>query len=132
MWFQAWGAATGNSQVDTPSPADEATGQPSGGVDLSWADPNDPDFDDYEVYFGPTGSMVLVETGYGELSLTISDTLTLGQEYSWRIDGNDGVDVVTGSVWTFTVESLMPPSTNLSTIKRLVAISNNEVWYEDI
>ncbi len=133
-WFQAWGTAAGNSPVDTPSPADSATGQQSGSVDLSWADPNDPDFDDYEVYFGPTGSMVLVETGYGELSLTISDDMILGQEYSWRIDGNDGVDVVTGSVWTFTVEALDPPVMADTTINKgyLVVVSNNEVWYEDL
>lgn len=118
--------------VTNPNPADSATGQQSGSVDLSWADPNDPDFDDYEVYFGPTGSMVLVETGYGTMSLTISDDMILGQEYSWRIDGNDGVNVVTGSVWTFTIEAFLPPSTNLASIKRLIAASNNELWYEDI
>ncbi len=131
-WHQVWGTAAGNSPVDTPSPADSATGQQSGSVDLSWADPNDPDFDDYEVYFGPTGSMVLVETGYATMSLTISDDMILGQEYSWRIDGNDGVDVVTGSVWTFTVEGFLPPSTNLTDKKRLVVASFNQIWYEDI
>ena len=132
QWFQAWGTVAGFNPVDTPSPADEATGQQSGSVGLSWADPNDPDFDDYEVYFGPTGSMVLVETGYATKSLTIADDMILGQEYSWRIDGNDGVDVVTGSVWTFTVESFAPPSTNLSDIKRLIVASNDQLWYEDI
>ncbi len=132
LWYQVWEGAVGNDPVDTPSPADSATGQQSGSVDLSWADPNDPDFDDYEVYFGPTGSMVLVETGYATMSLTISDDMILGQEYSWRIDGNDGVDVVTGSVWTFTVEGFLPPSTNLTDKKRLVVASFNEIWYEDI
>ena len=119
--------------VTTPVPADSATGQQSGSVDLSWVDPNEPDFDDYEVYFGPTGSMVLVETGYGSKLLTISDDMILGQEYSWRIDGNDGVNVVTGSVWTFTIESFDPPTvTNLHNKRYLVAISNDEVWYEDL
>ncbi len=133
QWFQAWGTVAGNDPVDTPSPADTVTGQQSGSVDLSWADPNDPDFDDYEVYFGPTGSIVLVETGYGSKSLTISDDMILGQEYSWRIDGNDGENVVTGSVWTFTVEALDPPTaTNLRSKRYLVAISNDEVWYEDL
>lgn len=133
LWFQAWGSIAGNDPVDTPSPADSATGQQSGSVDLSWADPNEPDFDDYEVYFGPTGSMVLVETEYGDLSLTISNDMILGQEYSWRIDGNDGENVVTGSVWTFTIESFTPPSTNLLSSKnRVVVVSNNEVWYEDV
>lgn len=133
QWFQAWGTAAGNSPIDTPSPTDDATGQQSGSVDLSWADPNDPDFDDYEVWFGPTGSMILVETGYGELSLTIADDMILGQEYSWRVDGNDGEDVVTGSVWAFTIETFDPPTvTNLRNKRYLVVISNDEVWYEDL
>ena len=120
--------------VTTPAPTDEATGQQSGSVTLSWADPNEPDFDDYEVYFGPTGSMVLVETGYATKTLTISDDMILGQEYSWQIDGNDGANVVTGSVWTFTVESLDPPVMTASVVnkKYLIVVSNDEVWYEDI
>lgn len=132
MWFQVWGTAAGNSPVDTPSPTDEATGQQSGSVDLSWDDPNDPEFDDYDIYLGPTGSMVLVETGHATKSLTISDDMILGQEYSWRVDGNDGEDVIQGSVWTFTIESFAPPSTHLTNKKRLVVASFDQVWYEDI
>ena len=33
---------------------------------------------------------------------------------------------------TLGAEALMPPSTNLATIKRLVVASNDEIWYEDI
>jgi len=102
----------GANKVTTPSPADSATGQKSGGVDLSWVDPNDPDFDDYDVYFGPTGSMVLVETGYATKTLTITDDMILGQEYSWQ--------------------SFAPPSTNLADRKRLIVVSYDQVWYEDI
>ncbi len=133
LWYQVWEGSPPNDPVDTPSPADSATGQQSGSVDLSWADPNDPDFDDYEVYFGPTGTLVLVETGYGSLSLTITDDMILGQEYSWRIDGNDGVNVVTGTVWTFTIESFDPPTvTNLRNKRYLIVASNDEVWYENL
>lgn len=134
MWFQVWGSAAGNDPVDTPSPANSATGQQSGSVDLSWADPNDPDFDDYDVWFGPTDSMVLVEAGYDSLSLTIADDMILGQEYTWRIDGNDGEDVIAGTEWTFTVESFDPPVMAGTTvnIRYLIVVSNNKVWYEDI
>ncbi len=129
FWYQVWG--TGPSKASAPSPADEAADQQTGGVTLSWTDDNPGD--DYEVYFGLTGSMVLVQSEYGSTSLTISDTLTFEQEYSWRIDINIGAGIVIGDVWTFTIESFDPPTvTNLRNKRYLIAISNNEVWYEDL
>jgi len=127
-WFQAWG--TGDTKVDTPSPADAAVGQQTGGVDLSWNDDNPGD--SYDIYFGPTGSMVLIASGHGEVTYSYTAALTFEQEYSWKVDINIGGGVVTGDVWTFTVEGFLPPSTNLSSIKRLIVASNNELWYESV
>lgn len=131
-WFQCWGTeSSGPSAAHTPDPTDEVTGLDTAGVDLSWEDDNPGD--SYDIYFGPTGSMVLLESAWEDTSYSYSVSLIAGQEYSWRIDINiEGEDVTTGIVWTFTTESLMAPSTNLATIKRLIVASNDEIWYEDI
>lgn len=132
-WFQAWGTAGGGvSQANTPSPTDEAADLQSGSVDLSWVDDNDPAGDSYDINFGPTGSMILIESEHGSTSYSYTDDMILGQEYSWRIDINIGEEVVTGAIWTFTIESFAPPSQNMSTTARLIAVSNNELWYEDV
>jgi hypothetical protein len=130
-WFQAWGTESfGASIAHTPDPTNGESDLDTGGVDLSWVDDNPGD--SYDIYFGPTGSMVLLESAWGSTSYSYTPYLSAGQEYSWRIDINIGEEVVTGAVWTFTTESLIAPSTNLATIKRLIVASNDEIWYEDI
>lgn len=128
-WYQIWG--TGFSKASAPTPTDEAVNQQTGGVTLSWTDDNPGD--DYEVYFGPTGDMILIESEYGPTSLIITDVLVFEQEYSWRVDINIGAGIVTGDVWTFTIEAFTPPAvTNLRNKRYLIVVSNNEVWYEDL
>jgi len=127
-WFQMWG--TGPSKATNPSPSNGAVNQKTNGVELSWTDDNPGD--SYDIYFGPTGNMVLVESEYSETSYTYSGTLAYGQEYQWRIDINIGEETVVGDIWTFTVENFSPPSSDFPSNKRLIAVSNNQVWYEDI
>lgn len=119
---------TTTGKATTPSPADTATGQ-SLNVDLSWAN-GDPAADTFDVYFGPTGSMVLVSEGQAGL-IYDPGALAYGVEYSWRIDTTSILGTTEGDVWSFTSVVFAPPE-DIATNKRLVACANNKFWYEDI
>jgi hypothetical protein len=100
--------------------------------------------DVYDVYFGPTTTgPVLISLGQAALSLVIPYTLEYDTEYTWRVDVFDGVYVTTGDEWTFTTAAFAPPAASLHpvsglitgdngmvTIRRLVACSDNKVFYE--
>ncbi len=87
----------------------------------------------YNVYFGPTGSMVLVASGLADTEWDI-DTghLASNQEYSWRIDTVNEYGVLYGDVWTFTSMIFLPPVTTGTPIQRLVGAAANGIWYEDV
>ena len=102
----------------------------------------------YDVYFGKTGSMVLVSSDQSDLSFDLSDYLPLdyNQEYSWRIDVTNEYGTTTGDVWTFITYALKYPHPSIAggggggddssetnimqTIRKLVAFANNKVWIE--
>jgi len=105
-----------------PSPADEATDVPADSV-LSWKAGETATSRD--VYFGtsladvtdasranPKG--VLVSQGQTATTFTPAD-LVLGQTYYWRIDEVDATGtILTGSVWSFTVEPAAYPITAIT------------------
>ncbi len=106
----------------------------------------------YDIYFGPTGGIVLISAGQSELSVQVPYTLEYNIEYSWRVDATNEDGTTTGDVWSFTCLLLSPPFptgitldygedppvptgtpnglNNMVTLKRLVVASNNSVFYE--
>lgn len=73
--------------------------------------------------------------------------------YYWRIDATNDVDTTTGDEWSFTILEFDPPlpsgmsfsgdpddaptgtptgESNMVTVRRLVAIAKNRLWYEDV
>ena len=93
----------------------------------------------YNVYFGlVSGSLELVSVGQSDLNLQVPFNLEYDTAYQWRVDSING-ETTTGDVWTFTTMSLAPPVPSgtpanglngIITIKRLVAVADNKVWYE--
>ncbi|HEB26231.1 MAG TPA: hypothetical protein ENI05_00440 [Porticoccus sp.] len=96
----------------------------------------------YDVYFGlVSGSLELVSAGQSELSISVLVTLEYNTAYQWRVDATNEIGTTTGDVWTFTTMAFDPPVVsggvgsasglnNMATVKRLVAIANNKVFYE--
>ena len=94
----------------------------------------------YDVYFGlASGSLELVSAGQSELSIEVIAALEYNTTYQWRVDAVIGENVTTGDVWTFTTMPFTPPSpsggggaglNNMVTIKRMVAVADNKVFYE--
>ena len=94
----------------------------------------------YNVYFGlASGSLELVSAGQSELSIEVVAALEYNTSYQWRVDSVESGITTTGDVWTFTTISFAPPSpsggggaglNNMVTIKRMVAVADNKVFYE--
>ena len=87
----------------------------------------------YNVYFGPTGSMVLVASGLST-SVWQIDTgpLSSNQEYSWQINTVNEYGTTYGDIWTFTSMTFLPPVTTGAPIQQLVGAAANAIWYENI
>lgn len=102
----------------------------------------------YDIYFGPTGSLVLISEDQAGLSIEVPYALEYNTEYSWRVDATNEHGTTTGDVWSFTTLVYDPPLpsgitlvngeptgtptgvNNMVTLKRLVAVANNKVFYE--
>lgn len=88
----------------------------------------------YDVYFGTVGNLVLVSAGQSGLSFQVPSPLEYNTEYEWRVDAIEGQDTATGTVWSFTTLVFDPPvptaENNMVTIKHLVAVCDNKVYYE--
>lgn len=129
--FQIWGTDIGGSppaQASDPTPADTATGVAKAALALQWATGEDETGQD--VYFGPTGDMVLVsENQVGHTYAVGSSELTHNTEYSWRVDTINADGMTEGLVWTFTVAAFAPPA-DLVVHKFLVAAANSKLFYE--
>lgn len=92
---------------------------------------------DYDVYLGPTGDETLLEEGVETETVAIpSGTLLYSTEYSWYVVAHTSGGDFTSSTWTFTTMSLSPPvptaENAMITKRRLLAASDNKIWYEDI
>jgi hypothetical protein len=90
----------------------------------------------YNVYFGLSGSLVLVSAAQSGLSYAMSGYLTHGAAYQWRIDSKNADGTTTGVVWSFTVLALVPPipdsENTITPLNHLVVVANNQVWYEAV
>ena len=103
----------------------------------------------YDIYFGPTGDLSLISAEQVGLSVEVPYTLEYNTEYSWRVDATNEFGTTTGDVWSFTALQYDPPLpagitldedgnptgtptglNNMVTLKRLVAASNNNIYYE--
>ena len=118
------------SKATNPSPANTATGVALVTSQVSWDDGGNADT--FNVYFGISGSEVLVSSTQVAETWTIpSETLNYGVTYAWRIDSTNGNGTTTGDTWTFTALVFAPP-TDITTIRRLVAVAKGTFYYEDI
>jgi hypothetical protein len=116
------------AQASNPSPANAATGVGKAALTLSWDTGSDET--GQNVYFGQTGSMVLVSTNQpGHTFAVASSALTHNTEYSWRVDTINADGTTTGAVWTFTVAAFSPPA-DLVVLRFLVAAANGKLYYE--
>ncbi len=96
----------------------------------------------YNVYFGlASGSLELVSAGQSDLNLQVPFALEYSTQYQWRVDSVESGETTTGDVWTFTTMAFAPPTpagggaagsglNNMVTIRRLVAVANNKVFFE--
>ena len=106
----------------------------------------------YDIYFGPTGDLALISFDQAGLSVEIPYALEYNTEYSWRVDATNENGTTTGDMWSFTCLLFDPPFptgitldygesppvptgdptgvNNMVTLKRIVAASNNKVFYE--
>lgn len=101
-------------KVINPDPEDDATGI-NRVTDLTW-EVGDETADDYDVWFGTPGNMVLVGTEITDEVFSIQDYinegvdpedptiyLDLDTEYEWRVDSYvDGELEATGDTWSYT------------------------------
>jgi len=89
--------------ASNPNPAHQTTNVPING-NLSWDFGTDTDT--YDLWFGPTGSMVKVVDGAasGVSGSFAYNDLPNNTQYSWRVDtiNNTSGITTTGTVWTFT------------------------------
>ena len=104
----------------------------------------------YDVYFSKVGeALVLVAPDISELEYTLPYSLDYNTEYQWRVDATNVNGTTTGDVWSFTTLAYDPPLpygitldangnpvgtalglNNMMTVKRLVAVADNKVYYE--
>ncbi len=136
LWYQVWSGAL-PSKPTSPTPTDTDTGIALNESELSWT--AGANTDTFNVYFGESGSEVLVAEGQD-----VSDenwaiplgSLVYGTTYGWRIDAVNINGTTTGDTWTFTTLTFAPPvpsgKNGMAIIKRLVAAANNKFWYEDV
>ncbi len=89
-------------QASSPNPANKAIGVSTQPL-LSWTP--GAGAVSHDVYFGTSvDSLELVSAGQSDPNYA-PGMLIKGQQYFWRIDENDGGQITTGLVWSFTVVS---------------------------
>jgi len=122
------------AQVTTPVPSTGATGVSPTLAQVSWAAAAGAT--SYNVYFGLSGSLVLVSAAQAGLTYAMSGHLTHGAGYQWRIDSKNTDGVTTGIVWSFTVVTLVAPTPDAENtilpLKHVVVAANDQVWYEAV
>ncbi len=94
-------------KVTDPGPEDDAI-DVNRITNLTWDEGADA-ADDYNVWFGTPGNMVLVGTEVTDEFFDIADYtggLALDTEYEWRIDSYvGGIRLATGDVWSYTTRA---------------------------
>lgn len=89
---------------------------------------------EYNIYFGTIGNMVLISSDQSGLSIEVPSNLAYSTEYEWRVDVTEDEELSTGTVWSFTTLAFDPPipssKNNMVTLRRLIAACDNKVYYE--
>lgn len=100
LWFKEYGTAAAPSKPTNPTPANAATEVDFTGFVLSWQDGGGADT--YDVYIGPSGSLVLVSEGQAGLNYTTDiDEVPDDQVIYWRVDAINATGTTTGDTWNF-------------------------------
>lgn len=105
--FETWGLEVSPYKVINPGPEDNAT-DINRITNLTW-EAGEETADDYDVWFGTPGNMVLVGTEVTDRFFDIANYtggLDLDTEYEWRIDSYVNSELVaTGDVWSYTTRA---------------------------
>lgn len=95
-------------KATNPSPTDVAIDVAVDTSQLSWDDGGGAD--DFDVWFGPVGSMTLRSSGQAGTTWSIpTDELLYNTVYQWGIVSNNAIGATTGDVWSFTTVALASP-----------------------
>lgn len=88
------------SKPTTPTPTNNDTEVDFSGFVLSWVTGGDTDT--YNVWIGPSGSLVEVSHGQVGTNYTTNiDEVPLNQKIYWRVDATNEYDTTTGTTWNF-------------------------------
>jgi hypothetical protein len=122
------------AQVTTPSPGNHAYGTVSPTLaTLTWAAASGAT--SYNVYFKKNGTSWTITQGQVGLSYPLP-ILEHGTLYQWRVDSVNVDGVTTGVAWDFSTLNLVAPipdeENTIKPLNHLVAVSNNQVWYESV
>ncbi len=121
--------------ITPTSPLDTATDVAINSI-IDWTD--SVDSDSYKVYFGTSSSEVTsgdADVYRGDVTDTEYDPrvlLTFSTVYYWRVDAVLDSVTTTGSVYSFTVAATAATITSKKYKKRLIALADDQFWYEDI
>jgi len=153
-WHQVWGSDP-SRQITLTSPADEDTGvllQPL----LQWSIGGDgaAEGDLLDIYLRKDDANFTDDdllTGLVDATLNSSLQVVAGLEYDatyyWQVQAfaSEEDDLLSSSVFSFTVQSFSPPgysihpisglptgANNQLTVRRLIAAANGKIWYEDL
>jgi len=90
-----------------PTPADNDTDVSRDLAQISWEDGGGADT--FDVYYGPSGSTVLVSSNQVGVTWSIPSQLLNDQRYVWYIIAKNGQGNETGPVWDFYTEDVPAP-----------------------
>lgn len=116
--------------------------------EMVWDDTQAEPISAYTVYFSKSSDTALPQDDRSRYSIldykmSLGVTLEYGTEYHWFVRRVVGESTKDSQTWTFTTFPIYPPSpsrnagngkvnglNNMTTIRRLVAASQNMIWYE--
>ncbi len=88
------------TKAENPTPANAAVEADFSSLVLGWDDGGGAD--DFDVYMGPSGSLVLVAENLVPTTLTVDiSDVPLEQIIYWRVDAKNVLGTTTGDVWNF-------------------------------
>lgn len=156
--FETYDNLTVPGKPTNPSPSDAVSDITLDESPLSW-DASSPAADTYEIYFREQGgSWDLIGVAQAGVSYVLNfGYIDYSKTYEWRIDATNEAGTTTGDTWTFdsiVFDTIIPggsggsggggggggsgeessPSgeNNMITLRRLVAVTNNKIWFEDV
>jgi hypothetical protein len=119
--------------------------------EMRWEDEQSEAYSAYTVYFSKSSDNLLPQDDRSRYSITdykmyLGEVLEPGTEYHWFVRRTLGPSTKDSELWTFITNPMYPPSpsrndgpggngringlNNMTTIRRLVAASQNMIWYE--